>query len=126
MPILGLVPSVIIAAAILKKNLETSNNNSYETYVIEYMNCTIAVADALGIKTLDQRMIPPHSAQVRTRPPLASPFCAVSPVPPRNERSALGGVKDKSKKVPNGDSGNSSATPSDHRETVRLQPQNCS
>ena len=39
---------------VLEKNLaESDNNNSYETYVIEYINHTIETAKALGLDFLD-------------------------------------------------------------------------
>jgi hypothetical protein len=48
---------------VFNKKLEDSDNsNSYDAYVIEYMNHTIAAARALELHILDQWTIPSHSS----------------------------------------------------------------
>jgi hypothetical protein len=50
----------------LNKNLEnTDNSNAYSSFVIEYMNHTIAAAHALGLTILDQWTVPSHSHNIR-------------------------------------------------------------
>jgi hypothetical protein len=49
---------------VLYKKLEDSDNsNSYDEYLIEYINHTIAAARALGLNLLDQWTVPPHRAR---------------------------------------------------------------
>jgi hypothetical protein len=50
----------------LNNNLEnTDNSNSFDVYVIEYINHTIAAAHALGLDFLDQWKVPSHTNNLR-------------------------------------------------------------
>lgn len=50
---------------VLEKNLsETDSGNSYEAYIIEYINHTIATAKALGLTFLDEWRIPDGSGRI--------------------------------------------------------------